>query len=194
MLLAAAERALAGGGIETVTVRGVASAANTTTRAVYSLFGSRLGLLTALTERGWRYLIDGVAAVPETGDPREDLVASGLAFRRFALDHDALYRLVFGSLSVGSPSEIDDRRRDPAVQSVANEGRQIIYRRLDRLRATGTQRSTTNEEVFVPFNALCEGLATMELRGNFASRFATGEPTAEMLWRMSLGALLDGLV
>ena len=49
-LLAAAERLVADGGIDAVSVRGAALAAGTTTRAVYALFGSKEGLVQALAQ------------------------------------------------------------------------------------------------------------------------------------------------
>src|SRR5690606_27263791 len=86
-LLDEAERLLAEGGVEAVAVRPVADAADTTTRAVYSLFGSKQGMLQALAERGYLLLADLVNGLPLTDDPVADVMAAGLGgFRRFALE------------------------------------------------------------------------------------------------------------
>src|SRR6188472_199497 len=92
-LLAAAERAVAEGGPEALSVRGVANEVGTTTRAVYSLFGSKDGLLAALGARAFDFLRDGLDALPKTDDPVADLVETGLVFRRLATERPALYAI-----------------------------------------------------------------------------------------------------
>ena len=86
-LRSAAEDLVAEGGPYAVSVRAVAKRAGTSTRAVYSLFGSKDGLITALGSRGFDLLRDGLHALPDTGDPahRERV--------RAAVAHDALGRV-----------------------------------------------------------------------------------------------------
>ena len=82
-LLRAAEAIAADEGPDGVTVRHVADAAGVSVRAVYSLYGSKDGLLIALGRRAFEMLGEGVRALPETDDPEADLVAAGvLVFRR----------------------------------------------------------------------------------------------------------------
>jgi len=90
-LRAAAERLVAKGGPSALSVRAVAREAGTTTRAVYSLFGSRDGLLVdALAQGAFEFLFDEIGKLPETDDPAADLIAVGaLAFRRLVLEHPA---------------------------------------------------------------------------------------------------------
>ena len=95
-LLAAAERTIEERGIGALSLRELARDAGTTTRAVYSLFGSKEALLGALGARAFELLQAGLAALPETDDPRDDLVEAGLMFRRFALEHPALFDRAFG--------------------------------------------------------------------------------------------------
>jgi len=105
-LLRAAEGIAADEGPEGVTVRHVAEAAGVSVRAVYSLYGSKDGLLIALGRRAFEMLGAGVRALPETGDPAADLVAAGvLVFRRFAVEHPSLFRI--GVQSYGIAPEID---------------------------------------------------------------------------------------
>src|ERR671932_919524 len=77
-LLDAAEQILHEGGIEALSVRSVATRIGTSTRAVYSVFGSKEQLLAALGVRAFEMLGTGVAALPETHDPAADLVAAGV--------------------------------------------------------------------------------------------------------------------
>src|SRR5947209_4557288 len=84
-LLDAAERIIQEHGVERVSVRGLAGQVGTTTRAVYSLFGSKDGLLVALGTRAFEMLGAAVAALPETDDAAADLVrAAVVVFREFA--------------------------------------------------------------------------------------------------------------
>src|SRR4051794_17905331 len=94
-LVDAAERVLQAQGLEALTVRRVATEVGTSTRAVYSLFGSKQGLVIALGQRAFEILGEGLEALPETDDPAADIVESGmLVFRRFALDHPSLFRMI----------------------------------------------------------------------------------------------------
>src|SRR5688572_3475652 len=95
-LLDAAEELLAVGGPGAVTVRAVAEARGTTTRAVYSLFGGKSGLLEQLAGRGYDVLTGLVTALPASDDPAADLVAAGVdGFRVFAAERPHLFRLTF---------------------------------------------------------------------------------------------------
>ena len=77
-LLAAAERIVAEGGPTALSVRAVAQDAGTTTRAVYSLFGSKDGLLVdALARDAFQFLFTEIEKLEETDDPVADLIAVG---------------------------------------------------------------------------------------------------------------------
>ncbi|HEY1280387.1 MAG TPA: TetR/AcrR family transcriptional regulator, partial [Acidimicrobiales bacterium] len=95
-LLDAAEALIAEGGPEALSVRAAADAAGTTTRAVYSVFGSKEGLLGGLAQRVFEMLGDSLARCPVTDDPAQDLVdASVDVFRAMAVDNPAAYRITF---------------------------------------------------------------------------------------------------
>src|SRR4029453_15136385 len=84
-LLAAAERLLAEGGAEALSVRRLAEAAETTPRAIYSLFGGMDGLFRALFREAFHALSADLDALPLTDDPRADLIATGATgFRGWA--------------------------------------------------------------------------------------------------------------
>jgi len=91
-LLEAAERTVQAAGLEGLSVRRLADDVGTTTRAVYTLFGSKDGLLVALGTRAFAMLGASIAELPETEDPAADLVEAGVAvFRRFAIGHPSLF-------------------------------------------------------------------------------------------------------
>lgn len=74
-----------------VTLRDVATAAETSTSAIYSLFGGKAQLLQAAIDDGFRSFGESQRQAAPGG-----LLDLGRAYRTWALDHPALYRLMFG--------------------------------------------------------------------------------------------------
>jgi AcrR family transcriptional regulator len=69
-LLDAAERIVEEDGVDALSIRQVAGASSETTRAVYSLFGSKDGLVVALGRRASGELLGTeIEALPATSDP-----------------------------------------------------------------------------------------------------------------------------
>src|ERR1700710_2354514 len=90
-LLDAAEQLVDAGGLAALSVRAVAQRSSTTTRAVYSLFGSKAGLIAALGARIFELPGPGVEAPPHTDQPAGDLVEAGVSvFRQLAINRPAL--------------------------------------------------------------------------------------------------------
>ena len=109
-LLEATERLVARGGAAALSVRAVAEEAGTTTRAVYSLFGSKDGLLVdAIARRAFEFLHAEIGKLEETDDPAADLVAVGVrAYRGSCSSIPA---------SIASPSSGSFRASPPAPSS-----------------------------------------------------------------------------
>lgn len=178
-LLAAAEATMQAGGISALTVRGVADDVGTTTRAVYSLFGSRDGLLLALGIRAFDLLGAGLQAQPETDDPVGDLVETGVSvWRCFVVDHPALFRIGFRSFA---GPELDAQLSPARLR--AAEG---LIAKVARLAQADLLGGRSLDEAVLAFDALCEGLAELDLRGNFPPG------KEELRWRDALTALVSG--
>jgi AcrR family transcriptional regulator len=180
-LLDAAEELVGAGGLAALSVRAVAQRSATTTRAVYSLFGSKAGLVAALGARMFELLGAGVDAVPRTDRPAADLVEAGVGvFRQLAIKRPALYQIGVQQTAVDV---------DVASQfwPTAWTAFHILESRFDRLHAAGQLPNRAINEAATQFHALCEGLATVELRGSIPP------DSAERQWREALSALLDGL-
>src|SRR5258708_27936333 len=79
----AAVEVLAQEGPAGFTTRGVAGAADTSTPAVYELFGDKAGLVREGFFGGVRVLRPELVATPETRDPVADLAALGALYRPF---------------------------------------------------------------------------------------------------------------
>jgi AcrR family transcriptional regulator len=85
-------------GPDALQTRKVASAAGTSTMAVYTHFGGMRALIAEVAEEGVRQF-DAALTVPQTADPVTDLFVAGAAYRRYAIEHPHMYRLMFGSTS-----------------------------------------------------------------------------------------------
>jgi AcrR family transcriptional regulator len=179
-LLDAAERLITEGGATALSVRAVADEVGTTTRAVYSLFGSKDGLLEALAVRLFELLSAAVNGVKLTKDPIADVVTASLdGFRRTALTHTALYNLVF--LRVVPDLELGGEFAAIAAQTFTQL--EVLVARLTK--RPSPARTTFNAQLI---HALTEGLVGMELRG------ALGPPEkAERIWRDSIKTLCQGV-
>jgi AcrR family transcriptional regulator len=94
-LLDAALRLLEERGPGALRIRDLAAAAEQSTMGVYTHFGSKQGLLEQLYLHGFERLEDRLESVPSDGQGREELLEFALAYRRFALDNEALYGLMF---------------------------------------------------------------------------------------------------
>jgi AcrR family transcriptional regulator len=97
-LLQAAVNILNEDGPDGLQTRKIASAAGTSTMAVYTYFGGMPGLIAAIADEGLRQF-DAAMQMPTTSDPVADLMATGVAYRRYAIERPHMYRLMFGSTS-----------------------------------------------------------------------------------------------
>ena len=180
-LLEAAERLAEAEGIDALTVRRVAEQVGATTRAVYSTFGSKDGLLAALGVRTFDMLATAVRRVRVTDDPAADLVRVGAgAFRNFACRHPGLFRAGFASLA--TPPGVWAQVAPANLHAWS-----ALVARVERLDEAGQLGRRTVDAAATEFHCLCEGLAVNELRGNLGSATA-----AASRWRGSLTALVAG--
>jgi AcrR family transcriptional regulator len=176
-LLDAAERIIAAQGTDALSLRDLAREAGTTTRAVYSLFGSKDGLLGALGVRAFNLLEREVEALPATGEPGEDLVEAALVFRRFALEHPALFSIAFHD----ADPAISPRFRAARLDALA-----ALHTRFEPLADADTLGGRSVAEAAMQFGALTEGLAWTDLRCRPLP------PNPERFWRSAVHALVTG--
>jgi AcrR family transcriptional regulator len=178
-LLAAAAELLHAEGPGAVSVRRVAAAVGTSTRAVYSVFDDKDGLVRALSIEVAETMRRHHEAVPASADPIAEIVALALAYRAAALEKPKLYDLFFGTVRPGAS------QADPLFA--------LVYRSFDRVLsvvrraiADGTFPGRAELEVGLNLFALVHGLASLELRGVLGDG-------AETVWRQSVTATLIGL-
>src|SRR5688572_27603453 len=167
-LRAAAERIVAEEGADALSVRAVAAEAGTTTRAVYSLFGSKDGLVAALAQTAFELLYDTIDQLPETDDPPADVVAVGtVAVRGLVRDHPALYRIAFQRVAGLEPA--------PGLVAARERAWVQLQEKVQRLEDAGLLGTTTVPDAARTLNAMWEGLGNAELRGEVLRIMPKGE-------------------
>lgn len=183
-LLEATERLVARDGAAALSVRAVAREAGTTTRAVYSLFGSRDGLLVeAIARQAFEFLHTEIAKLDETDDPAADLVAVGVrVFRRLVLEHPGLYRIAFQRVVPGLTA-------GPELAAARQRAWSQLLEKVARLEAAG-KLGMPVEDAAVAFNAMLEGLANAQLRGAVLRLLPEGRE--EEAWQRSLETIVGG--
>ena len=156
-LLAAAENLVEQRGAGALSVRAVADEIGTSTRAVYSTFGSKDGLLGALAKRSFDMLHDAIAELPHTKDPARDLVQAALTvFRPMAVEHPSLFRIAF--LRAAPDVELG-----PEVSDSARAGYELLTERVQRLADADLLGGRDVQVATHEFNAMCFGMSVMEL-------------------------------
>lgn len=180
-LLDAAERIVANEGPEALSVRAVADAVDVSTRAVYSTFGSKAAMLDALSQRAFEMLFSEISRLPFTEHPDHDLVEAAVrVFRPMAIGHPSLFRLAL--LRVVPDLEVGQDTRDTSARAF-----QLLTERFERLEAAGLLVGQDPRSAAITFNALCEGMATTELRMN--DRLGQD---SEQVWRQAFTVLIAG--
>lgn len=178
----AAEQLIAEGGVDALSVRSAAEAAGTSTRAVYSLFGSRDGLVAAVAAQTFEVLAEACAGVPVTDDPRQDLIELGVrAFRSMVSEHPARYRIAFQRVAGLEP--------DAGLLEARERARVALQFRVQRLAEAGLLGVKTIPDAMLELEAMFEGLANTELRGAVLPIMATNP---ERAWRAALATVLRG--
>jgi AcrR family transcriptional regulator len=183
-LSAAAERLVARGGPGALSVRGVANEVGTTTRAVYSVYGSKDGLVDALAQKAFELLQAELTELAETDDPVADLIEAGAGvFRRFVRTHPSLFRIAFQRVvpALLPRPELTHARQGALARLEA---------RIRRVKDAGLLGDKSVRQAAVEFNAMCEGLANAELRGATLRLLPEGEE--ERAWRDGLETLVRG--
>ena len=155
-----------------VTLRDVAAAAGTSTSAVYSLFGGKSQLLTAVVDSGFQSFHESQAAAAPGG-----LQGLGVAYRTWALEHQALYRLMFG----GALAAYVDCQPSPEV---AAEAMVPLISAVAAAQKAGTLLEAPVEMVAVAIWGQVHGLVSLELA-------QVGPPDAD--WAAAYDSALDAI-
>src|SRR4051812_1886344 len=151
---------------------------------VYTHFGSKQGLLEQLYLHGFRRLEDRLDAVGSAGDAQQQLLAFAAAYRTFAIDHEALYGLMFER---ATPDFVpSDASRMAGLATFEMLATRIAHWRPDR-----TDPAADAHLVW----ATMHGLVTIELMharwGGPLAAHLQGDP--EQHYATAVGSLLEAL-
>lgn len=156
-LLRLAGQVLTNEGAAGLSVRRLADEVGVSTRAIYSLFGSKEGLVRAMFVEGFEGLAAALDEVVQTEDSAADLVALGHAYRASALARPHLYAVMFDCpVPEFEPSGEDDALAIGTLRRLI-EG-------VQRARAAGRIVVGEDEATYALWG-LVHGLVSLELAG-----------------------------
>lgn len=172
---------LAAEGVAGFTTRKVAQRAETSTPAVYELFGDKAGLVREVFFEGFRLLRRDFGRLEETSDPRADLAGVIEACRAFACANPELAELMFARPFADFDPGPEELKAGGAV-------REFILARVRRCTAAGILAGDDTDIGHVLL-ALAQGLAAQENAG----WLGTSGASRDRRWDLAIGAMLDGL-
>ena len=180
-VLATAVDMLASEGIAEFTTRRVAQQANTSTPAVYELFGDKAGLVREVFFEGFRALRRRLEEVRPSDDPRQDLVDVIRSFRVFVRENRVLADLMFSR-------PFADFDPGPAERRAGDEVREFIVGMVWRCVQAGVLQGDATDIAHVVL-AMAQGLAGQETAGWLGS----SEASMDRRWDLAIAAVLGGL-
>jgi AcrR family transcriptional regulator len=172
---------LADEGVAGFTTRKVAEGAETSTPAVYELFGDKAGLVREMFFEGFRQLRRRFDELRETSDPRADLVAVLQALRRFVRENPVLAEVMFSR-------PFADFDPGPSGLEAGSAVRLFVIGRVRRCIETGVLGGDATDIAHVVVS-LTQGLAATEMAG----RLGTSKTSINRRWQLAIEAVLDGL-
>lgn len=149
----AAERSPAG-----VSLRESARAAGVSQAAPYRHFADKQTMLAAASEEGFRLLLGMTGHLAGRGRPADQLVEWAGLYVRFAVEHPAHFRLMWGQ---GSPP----KATTPALQAAARDTFQAFFRTVSALAAPWKLGEAELREVALELWSIAHGMATLALDG-----------------------------
>ena len=197
-LLHAAVQILNEDGPDALQTRKIASAAGTSTMAVYTHFGGMSGLIAAVADEGLRQF-DVALTMPPTSDPVADLVATGIAYRRYAIERPHMYRLMLGSTSahgINAPAhdlltltvaEINDHY--PSFAHVVRGVHRCML--AGRIAEGSASDDATVVAIAAQFWSSIHGFVMLELAGFYGARGSAVGPVLASLMANLLVSLGD---
>lgn len=169
-------------GTAALSLRQLAADVKTSTTAVYSLFGSKAGLLDSLYQEAVRLFVERLAAVRPTDDPAGDVIRIGLAYREYAVANPHLYAILFSDRGAQCPSEDGGRPR-----GVVETYRPLVDAVRRGQRAGQFGPASDPEVVALSVWGTAHGLVSLVLSGNEPSELAVAD-----CYERALRALVAG--
>jgi AcrR family transcriptional regulator len=169
------------GGVAAFTARRVAAAAQTSTPAVYELFGDKGGLVREVFFEGFRMLGGWLERIPDSADPRVDLETVVSVLRSFVIEHPVLGEVMFSRPF----ADFDPR---PDESEAGRSIREAVLRRVRRCIGDGVIAGNETDIAHVLL-ALAHGLSAQENAG----WLGTSKTSRDRRWALAVSAALDGM-
>ncbi len=180
-VLSVAVGLLAREGVAGFTARSVAREAETSTPAVYELFGDKGGLIRELFFEGFRLLYRHLETFVESEDPRADVIALVELYRGFIRENPVLSEVMFAHPFTDFEASTSELRAGSSVRS-------FIVERVRRCIDAGLMHGD-EADIALVLITLTEGLAAAEN----ASRLGATQVSIDRRWKLAVDAVLDGL-
>ena len=178
-------------GLDALTLRAAARAAGVSQTAPYRHFADRTALLAGVAEDGYQRLRARLQAAASAPPPRgaterQTLQNLALEYLRFAVEHPAEYRLMFGSeLGMRDPATL------PAALTQAQDGVYAFLRGgIARTQEMGLVRAGDPGAMAFTCWALLHGLVMLVLDGRVTK---AGRLTAEEMVIEATNLLMSGM-
>ncbi|MGD0082168.1 MAG: TetR/AcrR family transcriptional regulator [Acidimicrobiales bacterium] len=168
-------------GVAGFTTRRVAHAAQTSTPAVYELFGDKSGLVREVFFEGFRLLHRRLATLTDSDDPRAGLVRLAEIYRAFIRENPVLSQVMFSR-------PFTDFEPGPSEMEASSSVRIFIVEHVRRCIDAGVLRGDETDVAHV-LVSLIQGLAAAENAG----RLGTSQASIDRRWALAVNAVLDGL-
>jgi AcrR family transcriptional regulator len=168
-------------GVSGFTARSVARAADTSTPAVYELFGDKGGLLREVFFEGFRLLYRKLDALGASNDPRADLIGLIEAYRDFMHENPVLTQLMFSRPFADFDASRSEIEAGGSVRTLIIEH---VRRCIDADVLDGDETDIAHVLV-----ALAQGLSAAE----HAGRLGSTRESIDRRWTLAIDAALDGL-
>jgi AcrR family transcriptional regulator len=168
-------------GVGGFTTRRIAQEAETSTPAVYELFGDKAGLVREVFFEGFRMLRRRFDQLEQSHDPRADLMDVVDVVRTFVGENPTLAEVMFSR-------PFADFDPGPAELKAGGAVREFIVATVSRCIDTGILEGNATDIAHVLL-ALTQGLAAQEGAG----WLGTSRQSMDRRWELAITALLIGL-
>jgi AcrR family transcriptional regulator len=171
-LLETALKLLEEGGQQAISLRAVARAAGVSHAAPYHHFADKAALIEEMAVAGFRRLTSALDAAAAPGlDPMQQFRRTGLAYARFGVAHQALFRLM---------NRPELRRHAPIVDA-ARASYEVIERSVERCQQAGVIGPGDPARYAVTAWAAVHGVLILAMDGLLTGQVLSDEATERLV-------------
>jgi AcrR family transcriptional regulator len=164
-LIQAGLKLLAEGGVADLSLRAAAELAGVSHAAPYRHFRDKAALVGAIAEEGYRLLTrlmrESIAAT-RSDDVLARLRAAGHGYARFAVEHPAHFRTVFGGFVC---PDGDHSKLSPTLREAGDEAYRVMREIIEEGVRVGRLRSADPDQLSLASWSMIHGLSMLAIEG-----------------------------